>query len=109
MEALELGGVDHRIYLAAAAHLKSLKNRLDIAAREQVGAEKIVKKADRRTVAHFYQKFGRTQLKLVTVADVVEEMATALELDKRGNYLARDLRNRLGRFAGRAIWPAMRR
>jgi integrase len=99
MEALELRGADRRIYLAATAHLRPLKIRLDVAAREYADAKKVVKNADLRTVAHFYQKFGRTQIKPITVPELVKEMTTALELDKRGDYHVRDLRTRLGRFA----------
>ena len=94
MEALELRGADRRIYLAASAHLKPLKIRLDVAAREYADAKKVVKNADLRTVAHFYQKFGRTQIKPITVPELVKEMTTALELDKRGDYHVRDLRTR---------------
>jgi integrase len=99
MEALDLRGEDRRIYLAATAHLKPLKIRLDVATREYADAKKIVGKADLRTVGHFYKKFGRTELKPIAVPKLVEEMTAALEQDKRGDYHVRDLKTRLGRFA----------
>ena len=51
MQALELRGEDRRVYLAGQAHLKGLKIRLDVAAREYAEAKRIVKNADLRSVA----------------------------------------------------------
>ena len=62
-------------------------------------AKRLVKDADLRTVASFYQKHARTKLKPITIPDLVKEMVTTLELDKRGDYHVRDLDVRLGRFA----------
>ncbi|MGA2175097.1 MAG: hypothetical protein ABSH38_08970 [Verrucomicrobiota bacterium] len=99
MQALELRGEDRRIYLAAVAQLEGLQIRLDVAAREYAEAKRIAKNADLRNVAGFYQKYARTKLKPVTVPELVKEMITNLELDKRGDYHVRDLEVRLGRFA----------
>jgi integrase len=96
---LELRGEDRRIYLAAEAQLKGLKVRLDVAAREYGEAKRLVKDADLRSVASFYQKHARTKLKPITIPDLVKEMVKTLELDKRGDYHVRDLDVRLGRFA----------
>jgi integrase len=99
LRALELRGEDRRIYLAAEAQLKGLKVRLDVAAREYGEAKRLVKDADLRSVASFYQKHARTKLKPITIPDLVQEMVKTLELDKRGDYHVRDLDVRLGRFA----------
>jgi len=99
MQALELRGEDRRIYLAAQAHLKGFKIRLDTAAREYAEAKRIVKNADLRTIATFYEKHARTKLKPITVPELVKELVKTLEMDKRGKYHVRDLEIRLGRFA----------
>jgi len=99
MQALELRGEDRRVYLAGQAHLKGLKIQLDVAAREYAEAKRIAKNADLRSVAGFYEKHARADLKPITVPDLVKEMVEALELDKRGDYHVRDMEVRLGRFA----------
>jgi len=91
LRALELRGEDRRIYLAAEAQLKGLKVRLDVAAREYGEAKRLVKDADLRSVASFYQKHARTKLKPITIPDLIQEMVKTLELDKRGDYHVRDL------------------
>ncbi len=99
MQALELRGEDRRIYLAAVAQIKGLKVRLDVAAREYADAIRLVKMADLRGFGSFYMKHGHAKLKPITVPDLVKEMISTLEQDKRGDYHIRDLDVRLGRFA----------
>jgi hypothetical protein len=99
MQALELRGEDRRICLAAQAHLKGFKIRLDTAAREYAEAKRIVKNAALRTIATFYEKHARTKLKPITVPELVKELVKTLEMDKRGKYHVRGLEIRLGRFA----------
>jgi hypothetical protein len=99
MQALELRGEDRRMYLAAVAQLKGLRIRLDVAVREYADAKRLVKKADLRGVANYYMKHGHAKLKPITVPELVKEMISTLEQDKRGDYHIRDLDVRLGRFA----------
>lgn len=99
MEVLKLSGDERRGYLNFIARLKLLKISMDDAAGEYFGAKKIAGAEDLRDVATLRKKFGNVEVKPIIVPELVEQMATALEQDKRGDYHVRDLRVRLGRFA----------
>ena len=99
LEALKLRGEDRRIYLAAVEQLKPLKLKLDAAVREYVEAKEIAKQTDLREVSRFYRKYSRTEIKPITLPELVEEYVESLEKDKRSDYHVRDARQRLGRFA----------
>ena len=99
VHSLELRGDERRAYYAASERLKSLGLGLEVAVQEFAEAKKIVKNADLREIARFYVKYSRTELKPITVPELVSVYATSLEDDKRGAYHVRDMRARLGRFA----------
>lgn len=99
MEVLKLSGDDRRGYLNFIARLKPLKISLADAAVEYFGAKQIAGGEDLRDVATLRKKYGRVEVKPIAVPDLIEQMLTALEQDKRGDYHVRDLRVRLGRFA----------
>jgi integrase len=99
LTALDLKGNDRLIYARASETAKAIGASLDILVEQAAEAKKILGSVGLIEAARFYDRYGKTVTQIKTIPQIVEELTTGLEADKKSDYHLRDMECRLRAFA----------